>query len=100
MCKTVSSEHRILWGSWVRTIIRTGKPVAYDELNGHIVPPCGSVGFRWGESGHWNIEQKTADGQQVQLRLSLIDTKDGVASVGFPYFGGSKHPHFTHSTMM
>ena len=33
----------------------------------------------------------------MQLRLSLIDTKDEVASVGFPYFGGSEHPHFTHS---
>lgn len=31
------------------------------------------------------------------MRLSLIDTKDDVASVGFPYFGGSEHPHFTHS---
>ncbi|OYV15676.1 MAG: narG, partial [Methylococcaceae bacterium NSP1-1] len=74
------------------------KTVAYDELNGHIVPPCGSVGFRWGESGQWNIEQKTADGQAVHLRLSLLETKDEVASVGFPYFGGSEHPHFTHST--
>ena len=73
------------------------KTVAYDEINGHIVPPCGSIGFRWGESGHWNIEQKTVDNQEVRLRLSLIDIKDDVASVGFPYFGGSEHPHFTHS---
>jgi len=27
----------------------------------------------------------------------LIDIKDDVAGVGFPYFGGSEHPHFTHS---
>ena len=73
------------------------KTVAFDELSGHIVPPSGSIGFRWGESGQWNIEQKTADGQAVQLRLSLIDSKDNVASVGFPYFAGSEHPHFTHS---
>ncbi len=73
------------------------KTVAYDEINDQIAPPCGSIGFRWGESGHWNIEQKTADNQAVSLRLSLIDSKDAVASVGFPYFGGSEHPHFTHS---
>ncbi|MEI7993981.1 MAG: nitrate reductase subunit alpha, partial [Methylococcaceae bacterium] len=45
----------------------------------------------------WNIEQKTVENQPVSLRLSLIDTRDAVASVGFPYFGGSEHPHFTHS---
>lgn len=74
------------------------KTVAIDELSEQIVPPCGSIGFRWGESGQWNIEQKTADGQAVRLRLSLVDHKDDVASVGFPYFAGSEHPHFTHST--
>ena len=73
------------------------KTVAYDDINGQIVPPCGSIGFRWGESGHWNIEQKTVDNQEVKLRLSLIDSKDAVVNVGFPYFGGSEHPHFTHS---
>jgi nitrate reductase alpha subunit len=72
------------------------KTVAYDEVGGQIVPPDGAIGFRWGESGRWNIEQRAA-GAEIKLRLSLIDIKDTVVSVGFPYFGGSKHPHFTHS---
>ncbi|MBE0436697.1 MAG: nitrate reductase subunit alpha, partial [Methylomicrobium sp.] len=36
--------------------------------------------------------------ESVRLQLSLIDIRDAVATVGFPYFGGSEHPHFTHST--
>jgi len=73
------------------------KTVAFDELGGDVVPPGGSIGFRWGESGKWNIEQKTGDGQDVKLCLSLIDRRDEVVPVGFPYFGGSEHPYFTHS---
>ena len=74
------------------------KTVAFDETSGNIVVPKGSIGFRWGETGQWNIEQKTTDGQIVHLRLSLIDKHDDVAVVGFPYFGGAEHPHFTCST--
>jgi nitrate reductase alpha subunit len=73
------------------------KTVAWDEQSGHIVVPKGSIGFRWGESGRWNIEPQAADGQPVQLRLSLIDARDDVVEVGFPYFGGAEHPHFTCS---
>jgi nitrate reductase alpha subunit len=50
------------------------KTVAYDEINGQIVPPCGSIGFRWGESGHWNIEQKTVDNQAVAVSQPLYSS--------------------------
>lgn len=73
------------------------KTVAFDELGEGIVPPGGSIGFRWGESCKWNIEQKTGDGRAVKLKLSLIDRRDDAVPVGFPYFGGSEHPYFTHS---
>ncbi len=73
------------------------KPVAVDQLSGKIVAPRGSVGFRWGEQGKWNLEPKAADGTEIKTRLSLIDAHDQVLPVAFPYFGGREHEHFTAS---
>ncbi len=70
------------------------KTVAYDEVSGNIVVPGGSVGFRWGESGKWNLEKKDASGKDVKLRLTLADIKDEFADVAFPYFGNIEHEHF------
>ncbi|SQI92107.1 respiratory nitrate reductase subunit alpha [Klebsiella oxytoca] len=53
----------------------------------------GSIGFRWGEKGKWNLEQQAA-GQTIELKLSLLDSRDDVVTVGFPYFGGNENPHF------
>jgi nitrate reductase alpha subunit len=72
------------------------KTVAYDEAGGDkIVVPNGSVGFRWGEQGKWNLEEKETGGAEIKLRLSLSDVKDEFAEVGFPYFGNKEHDHFT-----
>lgn len=68
------------------------KTVAYNS-DGELVAPNGSIGFRWGEKGKWNLEQR-ADGKDVELKLSLLDIRDSVVSVGFPYFGGNENPHF------
>ena len=38
------------------------KTVAYDETSGKIVVPKGSVGFRWGEQGKWNLEEQESNG--------------------------------------
>ena len=56
--------------------------------------PHGSVGFRWGEKGKWNLEEKNAAGAETKLRLSLDDIKDEFADVAFPYFGNREHDHF------
>ncbi|MEJ6784959.1 nitrate reductase subunit alpha [Aminobacter sp. Piv2-1] len=66
------------------------KTVGIDEATGKIVVPNGSIGFRWGEKGKWNLEQK-AGKEDVELRLSLIldQDHDEVASVDFPFFGGA-----------
>ena len=45
--------------------------VAFDAASGQIVAPNGSIGFRWGEEGKWNLEQR-AKGAETQLRLSQI----------------------------
>ncbi|SEO45875.1 nitrate reductase subunit alpha [Aquisalimonas asiatica] len=67
------------------------KTVAWDETSDTVVVPQGSIGFRWGEDGQWNLEEKRADGKDTKLRLSHLDVKDEVAEVGFPYFGGLEH---------
>ncbi len=74
------------------------KTVAWDENSGRIVAPNGSVGFRWGEQGKWNLEQKAGDAD-VSLRLSQIDEahRDDVVGVDFPYFGGAASEHFTRT---
>ena len=75
------------------------KTVAVAEDNGVFVVPQGAIGYRWpgeGEpTGHWNLEAKDGEtGADVRLALSLIDRRDEVAAVAFPYFGGKPHEHF------
>ena len=71
------------------------KTVAFDETTGKIVAPGGTIGFRWGESGKWNLEEKDAAGsKETKLRLSLAEIKDELAEVAFPYFGNIEHEHF------
>ena len=67
------------------------KTVAFDEASGKVVAPNGTIGFRWGEAGgKWNLETKEGGaGGEVKLALSLIDAKDAVAPVAFPYFAGT-----------
>lgn len=73
------------------------KSVAYDENNGELVLPNGSVGFRWQDAkGKWNLEEKEgASDKETKLRLSLIEPETDTAQVGFPYFGGQEHAYFT-----
>jgi nitrate reductase alpha subunit len=76
------------------------KTVAVAEDSGALVVPQGAVGYRWpreGEpAGRWNLEEKDGEtGAETHLALSLIDRRDDVASVAFPYFGGAPHPHFS-----
>jgi nitrate reductase alpha subunit len=69
------------------------KTIAFDA-DGAPVVPRGSVGFRWGEQGKWNLEAKDAGGTEVSLRLSLGSEPDR-ADVAFPYFGGAATNGFT-----
>src|SRR3546814_10478332 len=68
------------------------KAVAYDELSGELVAPLGSSGFRWGEQGKWNLEEKDGQGRDVRLRSTLAAHHDSIQPVAFPYFG-STAPH-------
>jgi nitrate reductase alpha subunit len=78
------------------------KTVAIAEETGAPVVPQGSIGYRWpkdGEpAGRWNLEDKDGEtGAPVKLALSLIDSRDAVVPVAFPYFGGATHEHFTEN---
>ena len=71
------------------------KTVAFDDLAGAPVAPRGSIGYRWGEKGRWNLQEKAGTaGADTRLRLTLLGTHDEVVPVSFPYFGGIEHEHF------
>ena len=69
------------------------KTVAFDELTDQVVAPQGSIGFRWGEKGEWNLEQRAAE-TPVSLAMSMMEKRDAVLPVAFPYFGGRQHDYF------
>ena len=71
------------------------KTVAINQADGALVAPQGSIGFRWGEQGKWNLESREGKAQQeVELQLSLLGSHDEVVDVGFPYFGGITSENF------
>jgi nitrate reductase alpha subunit len=70
------------------------KTVAINAGSGELTVPLGSIGFRWGEKGKWNLQQLDGDGRETTLQLSLLDRHDRVVEVGFPYFGGTEREHF------
>jgi len=65
------------------------KTVGIDEATGKPVVPTGSIGFRWGEQGKWNLEEKDAGGGDVKLRVGLKGAHDDVVEVSFPYFANT-----------
>src|SRR3990167_8960960 len=72
------------------------KTVAIDEKSDELVAPSGTAGFRWGEQGKWNLEEKDWQGRDTRLRLThnLDADHDEVMEVAFPYFGNREHDHF------
>nr|WP_272214678.1 nitrate reductase subunit alpha [Marinicella sp. W31]MDC2880312.1 nitrate reductase subunit alpha [Marinicella sp. W31] len=70
------------------------KTVGFDAKTGAAVAPRGSAGYRWGEKGKWNLEQKDGSGADVDLTMSLAEHHDGVEDVAFPYFGSRQHDYF------
>ncbi|WP_345899954.1 nitrate reductase subunit alpha [Martelella sp. UBA3392] len=70
------------------------KTVGFDAKTGAVVVPRGSAGYRWGEKGKWNLEQKDGAGSDIDLVMSLAEKHDGVEDVAFPYFGSRAHDYF------
>lgn len=61
------------------------KTVVIDEDSGDLFAPNGSIGFRWGEEGKWNL-LPAKNGKKSKPRLSLIFNKDRVVEVLMPDF--------------
>ncbi len=65
------------------------KTVLVDSTTKGFVIPQGSLGFRWGEKGQWNLKLKDAlTGSEVAPLLSLAEDSDndGWVPVKFPLF--------------
>ncbi len=62
------------------------KTVVFDKKSQSFVAPNGSIGFRWGEDGKWNLLEKAGSGAEIEAELSCIGSKDDVVSVGFPHY--------------
>ncbi|MFV0472619.1 MAG: nitrate reductase subunit alpha [Pikeienuella sp.] len=72
------------------------KTVALDEATGALVAPNGSIGYRWGEQGEWNLEEKAAGADtRLQMTLILETDHDEIAGVDFPYFGADATEAFS-----
>ncbi|MGZ8265571.1 MAG: nitrate reductase subunit alpha, partial [Burkholderiales bacterium] len=74
------------------------KTVALDEESDKLVAPLGSIGYRWGEKGKWNLQDKASGGADTRLALSLNERRDDAVPVAFPYFGGIEHEHFASTS--
>jgi nitrate reductase / nitrite oxidoreductase, alpha subunit len=63
------------------------KTIVYDAKTKTFVVPNGSMGFRWGEEGKWNLLPRNAANQaEIEAELSCVEASDEVVSVGFPHF--------------
>ncbi len=64
------------------------KTLVYDAQGKRIVCPNGSVGFRWGEEGKWNLLPRDALSQQeIDAQLTALKDCDAVVTVAFPHYG-------------
>lgn len=76
------------------------KTVAVDAKTQSMISPNGAIGYRWGQQGKWNLEQRDGKtGADVDLQLSFKETHDEIVSVAFPYFGCNMHEYnyFQHT---
>ena len=102
LVKLEEQDGKLVPGHYLRTADLKGalgeeanpdwKAVAIDEKSGKLVSPLGSVGYRWGDKGKWNLEEKDGKGNDIRLLTTLADDNDGIEAVSFPYFGNDA-PH-------
>lgn len=66
------------------------KTLLIDENTGDIVAPKGSIGFRWGQSGKWNLQEQDSNDREIKAQLSLLNKHDQATPVAFSYFAGDQ----------
>ena len=63
------------------------KTVVYDGRTKALVCPHGSIGFRWGEDGKWNLLARDgSSGEEIEAELSCAEHQDVAVTVRFPHF--------------
>ncbi len=71
------------------------KTIAFDAKTGGYVAPNGAIGYRWGEDGEWNLEERAKEaGTELKMSFVLDEDHDDVVGVDFPYFGGLATENF------
>ena len=61
------------------------KLVVWDSISDSPAVPNGSIGFRWDDSGKWNLRLED-DGKEIDPTLTFLGKEDVVLMVQFPYF--------------
>lgn len=64
------------------------KTLIYDKILNKIIPPTGSIGYRWDKSKMWNIKNENID-----PLLSFKESYDELLKVNFPYYASNKYKH-------
>ncbi|MGV2966638.1 nitrate reductase subunit alpha [Paenibacillus sp. FSL L8-0435] len=63
------------------------KTLVYDENSGTYAMPKGSLGFRWGEEGTWNLKmEQVENGEPIDPRLSMLGVHHDLVTIHLPYF--------------
>ncbi|WP_017755493.1 nitrate reductase subunit alpha [Calidifontibacillus oryziterrae] len=64
------------------------KPLVFDQSHNKFASPNGTIGQRWSEGGHWNLELKDLDNGlgDIEPALTLLGMEDQSVTVHFPYF--------------
>ena len=67
---------------------------------GQTVVPNGTIGSRWDGDNKWNLELKDVrTGEVFDPMLSVLDKKESVLEVSFPFFGGENYKNpFVNAT--
>jgi hypothetical protein len=81
-----------------RRTTRTGRPSRSTTRPARLYVPTGSIGFRWGEQGKWNLEGRDARTLEASRRGCRCGRRR--PTVGFPYFGDGAPEFFNPTTLM
>ncbi len=76
------------------------KLVLFDKNINNFVIPNGSIGFRWDNSGLWNLKlHDSRSGRKISPNITFVNNYDKLLLVSFPYFSGSNYNHnYFHGT--
>jgi nitrate reductase alpha subunit len=61
------------------------KTILYDSAAARFCIPNGSIGFRWDNSGRWNLKLEDT-GAHIEPLLSFVEDQDNWETVRFPLF--------------